>query len=279
MIRKRESRGLPTERDRQIGLAVLRHGQMTLEQVRQLFFRRSGDSQASPQAVGRRLRLLVERGYLGRVRLTAARGSGPFVYLPGPAAGDLVSPEERALFPGLGKAKANSASLRHGLETVDIYIAVQRALEEHGGSIETWLGEAEARCRFLWHGRRLTLTPDAYCFWIHAATEGSLFLELDRGTESLQRLAQKLARYGEYFSCRAYIEHLGGMGLKPRILFVVPGMRRRERIVRWLAVRRGTPPEAALPTVLVAVQSEVMVDALGAIWYRAGQAEPMRFVD
>lgn len=278
MSRKSERKTQPcTARDRRIVLAIVQHGQMTLEQVRLVFFQKENGELASRQAVGRRLRLLVARRYLRRVRLTAACGSGPFVYLPDLGAKGLLPPDQHALVRGRSNPRASS--LWHGLETVDVHIAIRQGLESHGGRIETWLGEVEARYQFDWHGRRLTLTPDAYCLWSYDGLEGSFFLELDRGTESMQRLAQKLARYGQYYSCDAHVDHLGNLGLKPRILFVVPDDRRRDRMVRWLASRRGTPSEAALPTILMAVRDDVLNDGLAAVWYRAGRSEPTRFVD
>lgn len=168
----------PTSRDREIMQAVVKHGQMTREQIQRVYFRKDGKL-ASVQAAARRLTILTERGYLMRIRLPVTRGSGPYVYKPGKATIAVLNKDERRLLSrGADRRRIESiTTLSHGLEVVEFYIALKEALESRGGRIVTWLGESEARYQFAWHGRRLLLNPDGYCLWALAEEEGSFFLE------------------------------------------------------------------------------------------------------
>ena len=262
-----DSRGLAaTARDRTIIRAVVRHGAMTRKQIGRLCFIKPGGGPASVQAVCRRLRLLAQRGYLKRYRLPVALGSGQYIYLPGKGAKPVLSEEEQAIYRGSGGRARSAASLYHGLEVVDFYLALRETLQREGGTIQTWLTEREARYRFNRNGSEVPLTPDGYCLWALAREEGSFFLEWDRGTESLARLRQKVARYEEYYSAYTYREHLGDIGLRPRILLVVPNERRAHRVAKWIAAEREREHLAALPTILVGVEQRVLGDILGYVW-------------
>jgi len=171
------------------------------------------------------------------------------------------------------------AGLAHALEIVDFYIALKEGLERRGGRIVAWLGEAEARYQFGGQGRRLLFSPDAYCLWAFGMEEGSFFLEWDRGTESMTRFSQKLARYQAYYQVRAHHDHLGETELRPRLLIVVPDERREKNLVGWMARRLKKGEFAALPTVLVAVRDVVFRDILGPIWHQPGQERGVRLVD
>ena len=81
--------------------------------------------------------------------------------------------------------------------------------------------------------------------------EGASFLEWDRGTESLARLADKLTRYDRYYAVELYHDHLGEEGLRPRLLFVVPDARRAQRVRDWMVRRRAQRAYPHLPTVLI----------------------------
>jgi hypothetical protein len=277
----RDRRALPpTSRDLEIIRALVRHGQMIREQIQRLYFRIGGEL-ASVQAACRRLRILTERGYLKRIRLPVTQGSGPYVYQPGKAAVAFLEVEERELLGrgARGRRVDSVSGLYHGLEVVDFYIGVKEALESRDGKVVAWLSESQARYRFPWHGKHITVSPDAYCLWAFEAEEGAFLLEWDRGTESMTRLSQKLQRYDAYYQLKVHHDHLGEMGLKPRLLIVVPDERREEKLVRWIARRFDKGEFRSLPTILVAVRDVVLDDVLGPIWRRPGQCHTVRFVD
>ena len=253
---------------------------MTREQIQRLYFRRDGEL-ASVQAACRRLTILTERRYLSRVRLPVTRGSGPYVYQPGKAAAVVLDKDERAI---LGRGKRgrrieSMAGLIHGLEVVDFYIALKEGVESRGGKLVTWLGEREARYQFTLHGRRLIFNPDGYCLWAFREEEGSFFLEWDRGTESMTRFSQKLIRYEAYYRLRAYQNHLGEIGMRPRLLIVAPDERREKKLADWIARRLDRGELASLPTVLIAARDLVLLDILGPIWRRPAYEQPIKLVD
>ena len=259
----------PTSRDLEIIGAVVRHGHMIRGQIQRLYFRKDGKV-ASVQAACRRLRILTERGYLKRTRLPVTQGSGPYVYQAARAAVPFLDEEERQLLGrGARASRVDSTSgLYHGLEVVDFYIALKEALERRGGRILSWLAERQARYRFAWQGKRITFSPDAYCLWAFGMEEGAFFLEWDRGTESMTRLSEKLQRYDAYYRLMAYHDHLGEVGLKPRLLIVVPDERRQKKVVDWIARRLDKGELASLPTILVAARVLLLAGILGPIWRR-----------
>ena len=269
-----------TPRDLRIMRAVVQHGRLTREQVRKLFFQK-GRGLASVQAVCRRLRILNERGYLIRTRLPTPMGSGPYVYQPGNLAVAAMSRDGSGLKrPGDRRRRTQSAvELLHGLEIVDFYIQLKRSLVERDGEILVWLSERQCRYRIPRHGRSLPFTPDAYCLWGLGSEEGAFFLEWDRGTESMVRIAEKLTRYEVYYRARAYHDHLGEIGLQPRLLFVVPDERRQRKFVQWRSRNPARGKWTSLPTILVATREHAHSQPLEEIWHKPGDARPRRLVD
>jgi hypothetical protein len=259
--------------------AVCQHGALTREQIRHLFFRKA-EGLGSVQTACRRLKVLVERGYLHRVRIPTRMGSGPYVYFPGAQAEIALSKDEAMLARGRRRVRIHSATeVAHSLETTNFYVRLNEDLQERGGHIIVWLSERQAHYILPGSSRSLPLTPDAYCLWTLCREEGSFFLEWDRGTESMIRIAEKLARYEVYYRTRAYHDHLGEIGLRPRLLFVVPDERRKGKLTGWVARRLNKGEWASLPTILVATRDEANADPLGSVWRRPDSSGAVRLVD
>jgi hypothetical protein len=208
-------------------------------------------------------------------------GSGPYVYLAGRMADVVLDKDEsdRPRRRRRGPRVESLAGFVHGLEVVDFYVALKEALERWEGTVVAWLGEGESRYQFVRNKKKLLLNPDAYCLWALGDEEGSFFLEWDRGTESMTRLSQKLERYEAYYRERAYHDHLGQIGLRPRLLIVVPDDRREDKLCRWIATRQGRRQYTSLATVLIATRDSVFADILGPAWRRVGGEERVRLVD
>jgi len=269
----------PTSRDLEIIRTVCRHGALTREQLRHLCFRKQVGL-ASVQAACRRLKFLVERGYLDRLRVPTVMGSGPYIYLPAPGSRVALTDDERDLATRGRRSRISSlAEIKHGLDVVDFYVALQEGLASQGGRVIVWLSEREAHHALPGRGRSLPFTPDAYCLWLLEDEEGAFFLEWDRGTESMTRIAEKLTRYEKYYGLRAYREHLGEQGLRPRLLFVLNDERRRSQVGKWLARRLADGRWPSLPTIFLAVQDDALAEPLGAIWTQLGQEGTARFLD
>ena len=270
----------PTDRDRAIIRDVARHGQMTRVQIRRLHFRR-GEQLASVQVVCRRLTLLTERRYLSRIRLPVAMGSGLYVYQLGEAAAAALDEQEGGLIQRRrGRSRrVSAAGMLHTLEIVDFYIALKEALQGRGGEIVVWLSERQAHYAIPCRSRSLPFTPDAYCLWTLSEEEGSFFLEWDRGTESMTRIAEKLTRYETYYGLRAYRDHLGEIDIRPRILFVVSDDRRKKKLTGWIGRGLTKGEWASLPTILVATREHAHSQPLEPIWQVPGGTRPRRLVD
>lgn len=93
------------------------------------------------------------------------------------------------------------------------------------------------------------------------------------------RFFQKLLRYDAYYQLGAYHDHLGELGLRPRLLIVAPDGRREKKLVDWIARRLSRADYAHLPTILVAARDLVFLDILGPIWRRPGDESRARFID
>ena len=279
--RKGSSRAhlVPTPRDLRIIRAVCRHGALTREQLQHLCFRRP-EGPGSIQTACRRLKLLAERGYLERTRVPTAVGSGPYVYMPGTNAKVALTRDEPDLAKTARRGGLRSvAELKHGLEVVDFYIRLLEAIGALGGRVVIWLSEREAHYALPGLGRTLPFTPDAYCLWALSGEEGAFFLEWDRGTESMTRIAEKLGRYETYYGLQAYRDHLGECGLQPRILFVVSDERRLKQLTGWLARRLARGEWPSLPTILIATRESSAAEPLSRVWHCPGHEAPMRLVD
>jgi hypothetical protein len=272
---------LLTPRDKAMILAVYVHGRLSREQLRRLFFRLADGRLASVQATAARLRRLAETGYLSRVPAPTLKGSGQYLYSLGPLGSRLLAAEYKIITTPHSRRSltASFLALNHTLEVVDFFIALKEQLESAGGTITTWLGERQALHRFHHQGRRRMIAPDAYCLWSLAGREGSFFLEWERGHQALEAIAAKLDGYDAYYARRAYLEHLGEVGLTPRLLFVVPDGRRSQQLVGWLDRQSERGRWRYLPTILVGVRPAVLADAIGPVWLRPGAAYPRRLFD
>jgi len=268
-----------TPRDLEIIRAVCRHGAMTSKQIRFLFFQRGGHL-ASRQAACRRLKALTESGYLGRLRLPTPFGSGPYVYLPVVGSQVALESDELALAKQSKRERLRSATaIAHRLEIVDFYVALTFSLRQRDGSMLAWLTERQAHCDLEALSRSKPFTPDAFCLWQVDDKEGAFFLEWDRGTESMTRLADKLNRYEVYYRGSVYRDHLGVTGLRPRVLFILPGERRLRKFVSWLSRRLSAGKWPSLPTILGATAEAALKAPLGKSWYRPGTHTEMSITD
>lgn len=133
-----------------------------------------------------------------------------------------------------------------------------------GPHLLSWLSAAEAVIRFESGGRRRSLRPDGAGALLIGDQRFPFLLEWDRGTERPPVLAEKLARYEEFFRSQATAAN------EPTVLFVTTSPQ-REDLVRKLATailrQHGRP---------LLTTTASMLERFGpraAIW-RAGTSEP-----
>jgi hypothetical protein len=113
---------------------------------------------------------------------------------------------------------------------------------------------------------RGTVRPDAELILVTARGPVDLLVEWDRGTETLNRLDEKLRRYRKAESKLRYEDD------EPRsVLFVVPGRRRLDNLRELCAdLERG----GSWPILATTAREPRASGALAPIWYRLDVGEP-----
>ncbi len=255
--------GQLTDRDRAIIRLVFEHRVFTTGQLAAVFFR-------SQDRAEYRLRQLTEAGVLARFRPYTPKGEGsaPFHYVLGNA-GAAVLAAERGIEPRRldyrqDKALeiAHSQRLAHqvgvnGFFTTLIGHARQR--RRGGARLAVWL--SERACNDRWGH---VVRADGFGRWQQADGEVDFFLEYDRGTEPLERLAAKLV---------AYQQLAVATRVATPVLFWLPSSGREASVreiltgeQRWAKVR-----------FLVATASPTLaLDPAEAAWLPLGETWPRR---
>lgn len=198
-----------TERDRCIVRAVRRHRVLTTDQIARMFF----DSEVRAR---HRLVRLHRLEILERFR-RAPRG--PFHYVLGELGAVLVA-HENDEDPSRVTWRKDHALAIGKSQRLDHYLGVnniaadltQRARTGDDSRLWEWWPERQAT-RWAEDGVR----PDARVLWEEHGQRCEFFLEYDRGTETLQRLAKKLGDYRWLEEMRA---------VSAPVVFVLPSAER-----------------------------------------------------
>ena len=182
--------GRLTDRDRTLCRLLHDHRVLTTPQLTDLAF-------PSRNAAEHRLAILHQLGVLDRFRPHHTPGSAPFHYLLGPLGAALLAAEADQEPAQLGYrrdrtlALAHSQRLAHLLGVNSFFCALAHAARgQPDAALEVWW--SEQRCATQW-GR--LVHPDGYGRWRQQQTRVDFFLEYDRGSEPLGRLAAKLPGY------------------------------------------------------------------------------------
>lgn len=137
--------------------------------------------------------------------------------------------------------------LAHALAVSEVFVALHEASRTVPGLLLVRFAvEHEARWEGYSPGVAQVLRPDALVVLEHGGIQDIWWLEVDRGTESLSRLAGMLRRYLDF----AESGEAGPGGVVPRVLVSVPDERRRAA-VRAL-VRKLLPPASMLFALVLA---------------------------
>jgi hypothetical protein len=184
--------GRLTDRDRQLCRLLHDHRVLTTSQLVDLAF-------PSRNAAEHRLAALHQLGVVDRFRPHRSPGSAPYHYVLGPLGAALLAAEHDEDPSQLGYrrdralALAHSQRLGHLLGVNGFFAALVRAARQHpDADLEVWW--PEQRCAARWGG---LVRPDGYGRWREHARRVDFFLEYDRGSEPLGRLAAKLPGYAE----------------------------------------------------------------------------------
>ena len=240
-------------------LACYEHRVLTTEQLRRLHF---GSSRRAAQ----RLAELYELRVLDRFRppRQPGEGSAPYHWLLDEAGAHLVAASldlDRCHLDWRRRDDWGShPQLAHRLE-VNRFVTdlIAATLPDPTLGVVAWFGPRQAAAR-LGERMRGTVRPDAELILATVRGPVDLLLEWDRGTETLDRLDEKLRRYrkAEY---RLHYEDD-----EPRsVLFVLPGRRRLDNLRELCADldRDGSWPILATTTRELQARG-----ALAPVWHR-----------
>ncbi len=157
---------------------------------------------------------------------------------------------------------------QHTREAREVALALAREASPRHQTI-TWYDEIEAYVHFTMGGQRRVLAPDARIHWAGRV----IFVEIDRGSGSLGRIAGKVRTYYDFRSCA---EHRR-FGERFRLLVVVPHPYRERQ---WLALvsRVARERKAAPLDVLVTTREELLRRGMNApIWQGPGSGKKVHF--
>ena len=218
-----------TQRDLAILMCLEAYRYLNLHQLELLFF-------PSSRAAQIRLKQLKDFGLLQRWKVIEPPGitRRPSVFLLSPRGARVLaasrSEDPTSLVRQARMAELHCLNVTHDLEANDFFVDLSVAshdLPDQG--LSHWVGEATMRSVFRGGQRRSRLgesapASDGWGRYLTPGGEVIFDLEWDRGTESLQRLGQKIRSYIGYFKNRrdAELHH---------VLFVLPHPAREEAVL------------------------------------------------
>jgi hypothetical protein len=179
-------------------------------------------------------------------------------------------------YPRLGiaalqkRAKVSALTLRHELDVMDVRAAFVRAIrvdpEQHLHEFSTWPRMFEFST-YIGNGKRLTVKPDGFVRIRSEQTDHSLFLEVDRSTESLEALRQRIGGYLNFYRQGGYAHRQGYSPTRHkefpfRVMIVLRTAERRNNLAAKLLARQ--PP--VLTMAVMTTMAELRNDPLSSIW-------------
>jgi hypothetical protein len=213
-----------TERDREVALYLYDQQVLTTDQLTLLFF--SSKRRAQDRLLSLYRQRVLDRFY-PQSRFDAGKPQAH--WLLDEAGAHLVAAslnlDRRHLDWQRRDDWASHPQLAHRLE-VNRFVTdlIATTLADHLAGVVAWFGPRQAAAR-LGERMRGTVRPDAELILAAARGPVDLLLEWDRGTETLDRLDEKLRRYRKAEYKLNYEDD------EPRsILFVLPGLRRLDNL-------------------------------------------------
>ncbi|KUL25818.1 replication-relaxation family protein [Actinoplanes awajinensis] len=243
-------------RDYTIAQLLDEHTALTTDQLTALLF-------AHRTTCRHRLHTLRTLGFIDRFVRHRPGGRYPVCWVAGPLSARYVAlargeapPSARALRDRQDRTYA-SPYLDHLLGINDFFVSLLVQARRHPGpDLIRWWSERTTTSAF---DRRIH--PDGHGIWRDGTTETGFFLELDRGTESLTRLVDKLAAYRR-------LRADGGPGYP--VLFALPNQAREQHLHAKLA-------DQLLAGLLVATcVTQPGVSPAGPVWWLAGNGPRRR---
>lgn len=131
------------------------------------------------------------------------------------------------------KYEPTSHHLEHTLAITQVYVFLK--LLEQTGAIQLERFHFEPLCHRSYDtftGKKIFLKPDAFAQLLLGAYEDVYFFEIDRATESLNRVLNQCKKYLAYYNTG--IEQREREGIFPLVLWIVPHDKRKDAISKRL---------------------------------------------
>lgn len=209
-----------TSRDRRLLDLLATHQCLTTEQITAIAF-------TTERKARRRLLALYQRDVLDRFRFPIGPGSLSWRWTLGPVGAAIVAAARDQPMPRPATVRAATARLAasprlsHLVETNQFFCALAAHARHHlEAMLLRWWSERQAT-----HAAGGLVHPDGAGLWDEAGHRVPFWLELDRGTEQLSRLAAKLAGY----------QRLAGTDLAWPVLFWLPTRSRETNLHKLLS--------------------------------------------
>ncbi len=246
-----------TPRDRLLCQVLFDHKVFTTEQVTDLCF-------CNLTTARHRLTTLYIMRVLDRFRPFRPVGSDPYHYVLDSLGVEVVAADRGIEVPRPGLhhtralALADSQRLAHllGVNGLFCSLAAWARSVEDAELAEWW---PERRCAAEWGD---VVRPDGFGTLRHRGVVVEFFVEVDRGTETLTRLADKLT---------GYVELVHATGWSPQVCFWFPSPRREAEARRVLA-----HPEVAVVTGAAGLGTGMGGGPGGTVWLPGGSTGPRR---
>lgn len=254
-----------TPRDHQILELVWEHRVLTTHQITAILF-------TQPRTARDRLLQLHRFAALDRFQPWTPTGTAPFHWVLGPAGAHVLAERRGIDTAQLGYRRtsalaiAHSTRLAHQIGINEFFAHLHAYARRHGDASAVAHWWPERRCAALWGD---LARPDAYGRWAEPAAGTAkptgdpcgfdFFLEHDTGSETLQRVAGKLAGYA------ALAE---STGINTPVLFWLPSRAREINLRKVL----GTP-QVPVSTAVHTPGTDPQGPA-GPVWLPAGTTGP-----
>jgi hypothetical protein len=210
-----------TARDVEIVEAVHQYRVLRQDQIQGLFF-------STKNAAQRALARLYDHGFLERKFLPVLYGRSPTLYVLDKRGADLLRSKhgyEDLNWYASSKA-LKTDFIEHTTALNDFRVSVVVAARRRGLKLTTWASESQLkadydRVRIAEVRQPVSVIPDGYFVLDTPRGEAHFFVEVDRGTETLQRFKQKVSAYIAYHESGGYERRYGTRSL--RILTIATG--------------------------------------------------------
>ncbi len=264
-----------TGRDIAIMVSVYENRFLRRDQIERLFF-------GTTAKCNRRLQALYQHQFLDRLYLPVEFGSSQAVY-----ALDNRGAEVVARYLGVSRNQINwtrrhnrieNLFMEHTLGVSEVHVSLEVALrlrEEQDVQLLFWKREAFLpREKIVMPDnpeKKLSVIPDAFFGLQVPQGKCYFFVEVDMGTETLDRFRTKIIAYREYWKSGAFNNRYNYHNF--RVLTVTNGAKRLNNLIQ-VAANVGTKN-----MFLFTVQELASSDFLGASWYKPQSLDPVSILD